>query len=67
MTFESWLDKVDEAFIKIVGLDRDSWPDQDYANMYEDFCSPIEAVAQAIYNEYGDEGVEAFGLSKEIY
>lgn len=61
--FESWLEAVDRAFIKLVGLDRDSWPDQDYWNMFEDGLTPVEAVIDAIQNEYGEEGLEAFGLA----
>jgi hypothetical protein len=62
MAFENWLEKVDAEFIAIVGLDRDSWPDQDYWDMYESGVSAKEAVAIAIENEYGEEGLEAFGL-----
>lgn len=62
MTFEMWLDKVDAAFIDITGIDRDSWPDQDYWNMYDSGLTPREAVIDAIENEYGDSGLEAFGL-----
>ena len=51
--FESWLAAVDVAFIKLIGLDRDSWPDQDYWNMFESGFTPIEAVIDAIENEYG--------------
>jgi hypothetical protein len=63
--FESWLDKVDSCFIKVTGLDRDSWPDQDYWEMYEAGDTPLEAVVSAIENEYGQEGLEAFGLEIE--
>jgi hypothetical protein len=62
MTFEKWLDKVDEVFIKVTGLDRDTWPDQDYWSMFDAGDTPLEAVIAAIENEYGDEGLEAFGL-----
>jgi hypothetical protein len=62
MTFEQWLDKVDESFNRITGLDRDTWPDQDYWNMFDSGLTPDEAVANAIENEYGDYGLEAFGL-----
>jgi len=61
--FESWLAAVDVAFIKLVGLDRDSWPDQDYWNMFEAGSTPVEAVIDAIESEYGEEGLEAFGLA----
>jgi hypothetical protein len=62
MNFEKWLDAVDKAFIDITGIDRDSWPDQDYWNMWKAGDTPREAVIAAIENEYGDEGLEAFGF-----
>jgi len=63
INFESWLAAVDKAFQRITGLDRDTWPDQDYWNMFESGDSPTEAVITAIENEYGEEGLEAFGLA----
>jgi hypothetical protein len=60
--FESWLESVDRAFVRITGLDRDSWPDQDYWNMFDSGDSPMEATIAAIENEYGDEGLKAFGI-----
>lgn len=63
MTFESWLEAVDKIFIKHTGLDRDSFPDQDYWNMWEDEYTPEEAFATSILNEYGVEGAQAFGLA----
>jgi hypothetical protein len=60
--FESWLEAVDKAFQRITGLDRDTWPDQDYWSMFECGNTPMEAVIDAIENEYGEEGLEAFGL-----
>ena len=60
--FESWVEAVDRMFIEITGLDRDSWPDQDYWNMFEEEYSRMEAVIAAIENEYWEEGLEAFGL-----
>ena len=62
MSFEKWLDKVDAMFIKVTGLDRDTWPDQDYWNMFDAGDTPMEAVIAAIENEYGEAGLEAFGL-----
>ena len=62
MTFESWLAAVDARFIKVTGLDRDTWPDQDYWNMWNDGLTPMEALLESIENEYGEEGLEAFGL-----
>ena len=60
--FESWLVAVDNMFIKITGLDRDTWPDQDYWSMFESELTPMEAVIDAIESEYGEEGLEAFGI-----
>lgn len=60
--FESWLESVDRAFVRITGLPRDSWPDQDYWNMFESGDTPTEAVIASIENEYGEEGLEAFGM-----
>ena len=65
LTFERWLDKVDDTFIDKVGIDRDSFPDQDYWSMYEDGLTPGEAVYQAVENEYGWEGLIAFNLESE--
>ena len=41
MNFEKWLDKVDEQFVAITKLDRDTWPDQDYWSMFDDEMAPI--------------------------
>ena len=60
--FESWLEAVDHAFVRITGLDRDTWPDQDYWNMFDSGDTPTEAVIASIENEYGDEGLAAFGM-----
>lgn len=65
MTFESWLEKVDSCFIRVTGLDRDSWPDQDYWNMFDSGLTPMEALRESIENEYGEEGLEEFGLAVE--
>lgn len=62
MEFKSWLDKVDACFIKVTGMDRDSWPDQDYWAMFDAGDTPMEATIAAIENEYGEEGLIAFGL-----
>lgn len=61
--FEKWLHEVDNTFIDIVGLPRDSWPDQDYWSMWDAGDSPREAVQAAIENEYGEEALEAFGVA----
>lgn len=62
MTFENWLKAVDVCFINATAMDRDSWPDQDYWSMYDSGMTPMEATIEAIENEYGDAGLEAFGL-----
>lgn len=60
--FESWLEAVDTWFLRIVGMDRDSWPDQDYWSMFEDGYTPVQALMEAIESEYGQEALEAFGF-----
>lgn len=65
MNFEKWLDSVDSHFIRITGLDRDSWPDQDYWSMFDDGMTPREAVIAAIENEYGEAGLETFGIQED--
>jgi len=60
MNFEAWLEAVDAEFINRIGLDRDSWPDQDYWQMWSDGETPAEAVRAAVENEYGDMGLAAF-------
>lgn len=65
MTFENWLKAVDVCFINATAMDRDSWPDQDYWNMYDSGMTPMEATIAAIENEYGEEALEAFGLAVE--
>lgn len=65
MTFEEWLASVDRFFVKLTGLDRDSWPDQDYYTWFEEEIDPAEAVALAIENEYGEYGLKSFGLEIE--
>jgi len=66
MTFELWLEKVNNEFIDKTGIDRDSFPDQDYWVWYEEGLTPGEAVYNAIENEYGREGLEAFGLESDM-
>lgn len=61
--FESWLKAVDRCFINATAMSRDCWPDQDYWNMFESGLTPMEAMIEAIENEYGEEGLEAFGMA----
>ena len=65
MTFESWMDRVNSKMIVTTGFDCDSWPDQNYYDMWEAGDTPGEAVYAAIENEYGHEGLVAFGLEEE--
>jgi hypothetical protein len=62
MTFEVWIQKVDELFIYHVGLNRDSWPDQNYYDMFESNYTPLDAIVEAVENEYGEDGLISFGL-----
>lgn len=62
MTFEQWLKAVDDKFQSYVGCDKDSWPDQDYWNMWNDGVEPLVALAMAINNEYGMDGLISFSL-----
>ena len=64
MDFDNWMEAVDADFVKITGLDRDSWPDQDYWSMFDDEMTPREAVIAAIENEYGEAGLETFGIEE---
>ena len=68
MTFEQWYEKVNIEFIAYTGLDRDSWADGLYWDMWNDGLTPLEAVATVINDEYGVEAIEAFGLEHvEVY
>lgn len=49
--FNNWLADVDAIFIKKTGLDRESFPDNCYWDMFEDGCSPQEAWESTIENE----------------
>ena len=51
MTFESWMDRVNSKMIVTTGFDCDSWPDQNYYDMWEAGDTPGEAVYAAIENE----------------
>lgn len=59
-SFEEWSGLVDGIFIRKTGLGRDDWPDQDWWDMWDSGYSPEEAFREAIENEYGEEGLEAF-------
>ncbi len=63
MTFEQWMDKVDDIFIERTGLGYEDWPDQCYYDWFEDEMTPEEAFRDAVENEYGDMDLEAFGLA----
>ena len=61
-SFKTWMAQVNQLFIDIVGMPYDCWPDQNYYDMWEGGFSPKDAVAEAVENEYGEDGLEAFGL-----
>ena len=65
MDFEQWMEKVDAEFISCTGIDRDSWPDSCYWDNWDSGFSPREAMIEAILSEYGEEGLDAFGLLEE--
>jgi hypothetical protein len=66
MPFADWYEQVDVEFVKATSMDRDSWLDANYYDMWECGFSPIVAVANAIAEEYGEMGADAFGLL-EVY
>jgi len=62
VSFKTWMARVDALMIETVGMPTDCWPDQNYYDFWEADYSPKEMLAEAIESEYGDEGLEAFGL-----
>jgi hypothetical protein len=62
MTFEAWMELVEDEFISKLGMNCDSWADQDYWNQWDAGTTPQQMVALAVETEYGVEGLEAFGL-----
>ena len=53
MTFEAWYAAVDAKFVEVTGMDRDSFPDACYYDMWEDEMEPVEAVAQSLEEGFG--------------
>jgi len=64
MDFNSWMVQVDDIFVVKTGLGRDDWADNRYYDLWEADYTPLEAVTDTVENEYGDEGLEAFGLGE---
>ena len=62
MTFEIWMQQVDTHFIKNTDMGCDDWADNCYYDMWEEGMSPYDAMVDTIEREYGEEGLEAFGL-----
>ena len=62
MSFKTWMARVDALMIETVGMPCDCWPDQNYYDMWEEGYSPEQMLAEAVEVEYGEEGLEAFGL-----
>lgn len=60
--FEIWSQAVDNLFIKQTGMGRDDFPDQCYYDMFEDGFTPSEAFNEAIENEYGQIGLDQWGI-----
>ena len=44
MTFETWLEMADAIIVRQTGLDRDSFPDWDWWNAFDDGLTFSEAV-----------------------
>lgn len=62
MTFEIWMQQVDTHFTNTTGLGRDDFADNNYWDMWNEGMSAHDAMVDTIEREYGDEGLEAFGL-----
>tara|TARA_B100001146_G_scaffold203924_1_gene196818 strand:+ start:484 stop:678 length:195 start_codon:yes stop_codon:yes gene_type:complete len=62
MTFDIWLEQVDTHFVNTTGMGRDDWADNCYYDLYESGMDPHGAMVDTIEREYGEEGLEAFGI-----
>jgi hypothetical protein len=54
-SFETWMEKVDEALEQIVGLSSLDLPDIDYYSLYESGVSPRRAARRAIKEAGGED------------
>jgi hypothetical protein len=50
MSFNDWMDKVNEEIAQIIMLDSDDLPDLDYFAMFEDNATPQQAARKALEN-----------------
>lgn len=52
MTFEQWIEMADAIIIKRTGLDRESWPDWNWYDAFEDGLTFSEAVEDFLEDLY---------------
>lgn len=52
MTFEQWLEMADAIIIKRTGLDRESWPDWNWYDAFDDGLTFSEAVEDFLEDLY---------------
>lgn len=62
ISFDVWMEQVDMHFLHTTGLGRDDFADNLYHDMWEEGHSAHSAMVDTIEREYGEEGLEAFGL-----
>lgn len=48
ITFESWMNRVDQYLVNELGLDSQDLPDINYMDLYESGESPREAASEAL-------------------
>ena len=62
MTFEEWMQRVDSIMVEHLGLGYLDIADQNYRDMFDDGFTPLEAVQEAVENEFGYDALDTFGL-----
>jgi hypothetical protein len=50
LSFEQWMNAVDDALVSRIGLSSDDLEDQNYFDMYEDGYSPKTAAKEVLEN-----------------
>ena len=51
MSFEVWMNKLNNCIRSVAGIDSDDLPDANYMDMYEDGFQPAEAAIAVLENE----------------
>jgi hypothetical protein len=62
VSFEIWMEQVDRHFVMATGLGRDDWGDSMYHDKWSDGVDPYTAMAETIEEQYGQMGLESFGI-----